>query len=199
MDIIEEIYFTKGGRSMRKDVEEAIKKFKVMTFGSKKNLERSLSTLWENEEVVYISPTNAVIKDANTAEEKKSPGIFILTDKRVILYYKVLFNETVEAFEISEIKAINCQAQGIAGGHINIHTVVKTFDILVTGNRDIMKQIQDTIEKTVHKYKNPSNDKQEDAKTLSDADEIKKYKNLLDEGIITQEEFEAKKKQLLGL
>ena len=33
----------------------------------------------------------------------------------------------------------------------------------------------------------------------SAADEIKKYKELLDEGIITQEEFDAKKKQLLGL
>ena len=30
-------------------------------------------------------------------------------------------------------------------------------------------------------------------------DEIKKYKELLDEGIITQEEFDAKKKQLLSL
>ncbi|MBQ6884894.1 MAG: SHOCT domain-containing protein [Clostridia bacterium] len=33
----------------------------------------------------------------------------------------------------------------------------------------------------------------------SSADEIVKYKALLDQGIITQEEFEAKKKQLLGL
>ena len=33
----------------------------------------------------------------------------------------------------------------------------------------------------------------------SDADELKKYKDLLDAGIITQEEFDAKKKQLLGL
>jgi hypothetical protein len=35
--------------------------------------------------------------------------------------------------------------------------------------------------------------------TISNADEIKKYKDLLDAGAITQEEFEAKKKQLLGL
>lgn len=34
---------------------------------------------------------------------------------------------------------------------------------------------------------------------LSAADEIKKYKELLDSGIITAEEFEQKKKQLLGL
>lgn len=34
---------------------------------------------------------------------------------------------------------------------------------------------------------------------LDTADELKKYKELLDGGVITQEEFEAKKKQLLGL
>lgn len=34
---------------------------------------------------------------------------------------------------------------------------------------------------------------------LSPADEIKKFKELLDIGVITQEEFNAKKKQLLGL
>lgn len=33
----------------------------------------------------------------------------------------------------------------------------------------------------------------------SDADEIMKYKTLLDSGVITQEEFDFKKKQLLGL
>ena len=33
----------------------------------------------------------------------------------------------------------------------------------------------------------------------SNADELKKFKDLLDNGIITQEEFDAKKKQLLGL
>lgn len=35
--------------------------------------------------------------------------------------------------------------------------------------------------------------------TLSAADEIKKFKDLLDSGVISQEEFDAKKKQLLGL
>ena len=40
---------------------------------------------------------------------------------------------------------------------------------------------------------------QESAQTISGADEIMKYKSLLDMGIISQEEFDAKKKQLLGL
>ena len=35
--------------------------------------------------------------------------------------------------------------------------------------------------------------------TISVADEIKKFKDLLDSGVISQEEFDMKKKQLLGL
>ena len=42
--------------------------------------------------------------------------------------------------------------------------------------------------------------KQEDSRTeMSATEEIRKYKALADDGIITQEEFEAKKKQLLGI
>ena len=39
----------------------------------------------------------------------------------------------------------------------------------------------------------------QDAKEPSAADELLKYKDLLDKGILTQEEFDAKKKELLGL
>lgn len=48
---------------------------------------------------------------------------------------------------------------------------------------------------------NNSQEVQEDnaAPIASAADEILKFKNLLDSGIITQDEFEAKKKQLLGI
>lgn len=35
--------------------------------------------------------------------------------------------------------------------------------------------------------------------TVSPAEELKKFKDLLDSGVISQEEFEAKKKQILGL
>ncbi len=41
--------------------------------------------------------------------------------------------------------------------------------------------------------------KAEIVKNISNADELKKFKELLDSGIITQEEFDEKKNQLLGL
>lgn len=54
-----------------------------------------------------------------------------------------------------------------------------------------------------NKGNTPNNDrieyKQTNDKVYSAADEIEKFKGLFDKGIITQDEFEAKKKQLLGL
>ena len=48
--------------------------------------------------------------------------------------------------------------------------------------------------------KSETKTKESDVKpVLSNVDEIRKYKNLLDEDIITQEDFDVKKKQLLGL
>ena len=47
--------------------------------------------------------------------------------------------------------------------------------------------------------KKPSNSETPTIQNMSSADELKKLKDLLDAGIITQEEFDTKKKQLLGL
>jgi len=45
----------------------------------------------------------------------------------------------------------------------------------------------------------PTNPETQAVNAVSDVEELKKYKELLDSGIITQEEFDAKKKQLLGI
>lgn len=58
-----------------------------------------------------------------------------------------------------------------------------------------MEPINEFIQNKIRESKNP----QQIVPQVSSADEIIKFKNLLDQGIITQEEFEAKKKQLLGL
>lgn len=60
-----------------------------------------------------------------------------------------------------------------------------------------MQEVSDYILKQIERYKKGSNSPI--IMNTSSADEIKKYKDLLDEGIISQEEFDAKKKQLLGL
>ena len=59
-----------------------------------------------------------------------------------------------------------------------------------------MEKVNDYIQERIAAAKRPT---AAAVAPLSGADEIMKYKQLLEAGIISQEEFEAKKKQLLGL
>ena len=71
-----------------------------------------------------------------------------------------------------------------------------TFDTTVVSN-EYMDQVAAYVKKQVEACKRNRN--APTVAALSPADEIKKYKELLDMGVITQEEFDAKKRQLLGL
>lgn len=62
---------------------------------------------------------------------------------------------------------------------------------------DVMDKIAKYIKEQMRNQKNKSAATITTA--LSPAEELKKFKELLDMGIITQEEFDAKKKQLLNL
>lgn len=58
--------------------------------------------------------------------------------------------------------------------------------------KDLALEIKNTAEKLISQLGKATAD-------LSPADELRKFKQLLDEGVISQEEFEQKKKQILGL
>ena len=60
--------------------------------------------------------------------------------------------------------------------------------------KELMQGVYEYIQSRIRFYKENRN-----AAPVSGADEILKLKQLLDAGIITQEEFDAKKKQILGI
>ena len=73
-----------------------------------------------------------------------------------------------------------------------------TFDTTKISNEE-MEEVANYVKQRVEEAKTRKNAPVVTAAAPSAADEIKKFKELLDLGIITQEEFDAKKKQLLGL
>ena len=70
----------------------------------------------------------------------------------------------------------------------------KVFFVGTDEGRKQPKTIKDEIYKRIEEKKN------QDGKGISSqADELKKFADLKEQGIITEEEFNAKKKQILGL
>lgn len=113
-----------------------------------------------------------------------------VTDKRV--YGKAAFGKLID-LPYDEISSVGtCFPQGV-------FTATSSGSVrfwLLTNQADVYKSISNLLKKR-QKKEIQTTIKQEIPQ--SNADELKKYKELLDSGVITQEEFDAKKKQLLGL
>ena len=112
----------------------------------------------------------------------------IVTDAKVI--GKTLLGKRVDL----PISQISVAGMGIlkrvsiatSSGSINFYCVTNQNEVFSTISELILKRQEETKTETVRVPE-------------SDSDELKKYKELLDSGIITQEEFDAKKRQILGV
>lgn len=123
---------------------------------------------------------------------------YAITNKRFILAQKnAIAGEVFQTVYLDNINDITFSS-GVAFGVMTIDTIRERFSVgldkisakkIVTEAHKILDDIR-----AKNKTQNGTIIAQ-----LSPADEIKKYKNLLDEGIITEEEFNLKKSQLLGL
>lgn len=180
---------------MREDLTKVVDEFGVKL--SKNDEKRIDEVIEKNETILFASNTNCVIKSVNTNKTDKYPGIAILTDKRFIFTYKIMLSWTIEAFPVSEIQALNCSGNGLTGGHVQIHTVVKTYDILVTYKKGIAQKIESTFESARMNSANSGS-----ATSLNSnvdiTEQIEKLANLREKGILSDSEFEEKKKELLS-
>ncbi len=112
-----------------------------------------------------------------------------VTSKRV--YGKILFGKRVD-LPIDSISAIGITPL-LKGISISTSSGRIVFNFIKNSNK-IYDILNDLLIKRQKGHKSHSVTDE-----IDEIDKIKKLKELLDSGIITQEEFDAKKKQLLGL
>jgi len=112
-----------------------------------------------------------------------------VTDKRV--YGSAMFGRRVDL----PLDMINAVATS-AGNGIAVTTASGAIKFLMIVNKD---EIHKEISKLLVERQNKPAATIKQEMPQSNAEELKKYKDLLDGGTITQEEFDAKKRQLLGL
>lgn len=118
-----------------------------------------------------------------------------VSDKRV--YGTAVFGRRVDL----PIDMISAVGTGRVLSKISVSTTSGCINFALIKNVD---EIHDTISKLLmdrqeNKSANTAHTTIREEISQSNADELKKYKDLLDSGVITQEEFDKKKKQLLGL
>lgn len=197
-----------GGFSMRHDIKQALDKNKEInkfftTMGFKKNYERVEKYLSGDEEVLYARNGNVrmdfsgELKESGFSIKDKSPVIFLVTDKRLLVYYRVLMDEKLEQVPISEIRSYDFKRNSMSTSVFRISSLTKTMDLDLTCHAKEVKYLNSVLDDAMNKSKE---DKSKDVDNSSEEviKIIKKLAELKEEGAITEEEFQQKKSKLLS-
>lgn len=129
--------------------------------------------------------------DTNT-----SSVLIVVTNKRILFENKkLLFGSQNTEIPLEMVNDISYNS-GMLMAKVSITSGTKDHKISQVSKKTVT-QLVDTIRHETELAKHPK--EKQSSQAPSDIEQLKGLKDLLDSGILTQEEFETKKKQILGI
>lgn len=190
-------------------VEQALKESRGTTLMEGRAIREVQAMLYAGECVQWAITGNMEVIDTGAKMygsmqnyfdfKNKVSGVMVLTDQRVIFCSSILFgsNKMLKTFALDEVCGVN-QTSTLALATLRVQGIFETLSIQggefgVSGMRTRLEQaVKETKAKTAQPAPAP-----QDTQTLEG--QLRSLKSLLDDGILTTAEYEAKKKQILGL
>lgn len=165
------------------EIQEMLKKSGATDFwGTKKEVKELPNIIQDNEEITYA--TSGMV-DGNT-------WLIVSTNKRIIFLDKGMFFGLKQIeIPLNKVNSIG-HKKGLVLGEIEVWDGASRTKITHVSKESLVPFVE-----AVNKSKENLEKQQNIGNQISVADELMKFKQLLDQGIITQEEFEIKKKELL--
>ena len=115
---------------------------------------------------------------------------YAITDKRIMISQKKIIGEKFQSISLKNVNDVTFSS-GVMMGIITVDTFKEKFNVSVD------KKAGSSINSSIHDIL--FDNKKDTGKGINDIDSLIDYKKLLDSGVINQEEFDLKKKQLLNL
>lgn len=174
-------YCVKNGYGSGFNKSNSIKHFKVIE-----------SALQPNEEVlsVFIG-----LHNYQSVSKHDNNYAYALTNKRIIMGQKKVIGENCQIIAIENVSDITFSS-GLLFGIVTIDSFREKFNVAI--DKATAKNIYEVVHSVFYNLKK-SNQSSTETVQLSASDKMIEMKKLLDLGIITEDEFQIKKKQILGL
>lgn len=124
---------------------------------------------------------------------------YAITNKRIIIGQKGLIGEKVDVISLRDLNDVSFR-KGLVFGVLIIDTIKEEFSVGLNKNsatsiHELVTNALMNLKEEMHQSSQPV----QQVKADDPYEEVKKLKELLDMGIITEEEFELKKKNILGI
>lgn len=194
---------------MRKDTSAALKKYGISAFFAKKTIEEAEELIDESENVILVLITNYDIAYPDPTKRDIGAGIVMATDKKIVVYCKVLRKSISFIVPVSEIQEILLIPKINGTYTIQVITAERIFNfpLPASGGSFRLESPKDFATMIYKAFMYSLNQKEFAAfsksttpteKTTDITEQIEKLAGLKDKGIITEEEFQSKKEELLS-
>lgn len=159
--------------------------------GYKSNLNSVSDHLEENEEIIHS--VDGVFTGKTLGQETLRTGVMIVTRSRVVFFSKRLFGFDLETVSLKGVTSVE-MSKGMIGKKIRI----------ITANNEItMSNIQRGEPDELVRFVNENMGRETGPKTFQSGSDVpsklRDLKELRDADIITEDEFERKKTELLSM
>lgn len=155
--------------------------------GSGREIKKLVDHLWEGEVVQWLAG----------GTYGGGQGLVALTDRRLFFLKDGIMSKTAEDFPFSRISSIRWQS-GLVFGKIVVFVSGNKAEITQVGKAE-GKAIVDAVRGYIAEASARPAAVQQSEPSGDVTEQIRKLAELRDQGILTDEEFSAKKAQLLGL
>ncbi len=171
---------------LRPDVAAAKHKMRVK-LGGGREIKRLTEHLWEGENVDAMT----------TGTYGKGTGLIVLTDRRLLFVQDGFTSKTSEDLPMDKVSSVQWSSGMVFG----------TIIIFASGNKSEIKNVnkddgKEIVDKIRHRLSAPRESApappDPSASTADPIEQLKRLGELRDAGVVTAEEFEAKKADLLA-
>jgi len=131
---------------MRQDAASALKEYEVVTIGRTKQLEALAGNIPEDEQVLFIMPTNMTM----TGTEKKAGtrrtmvGAFAVTAQRVYFYDSIA--DRAYSNCLTDVRAVSTHGNGFTATYIKIDLPDASIDVLVKPKKALTEKLVRALE-----------------------------------------------------
>lgn len=157
-----------------------------------KNLQVIIDALDEDEKILFCF---GGLHNFKSVTKHDNDFAYAFTNKRILLGQDYMFAKNIKSVSYDNVNDVTMGTLVVST--ISIDTIKE--NIVIGVNKECGKIIYGNIQSVLNKVRGGVTKNATQSSQAGAADEILKYKQLLDSGAITQEEYDAKKKQLLGL
>lgn len=183
-------------------IKELIKASKTTTIAHGGSIKAAEKMLLPGEQALYaftgnvnIIPSSSSLGINHADIHNKITGVIVLTTTRLYFVNQVLGAGQSKQLSLKDITSMNDKSNLFGLMVLRITGITETFEIDM--NRTLYEDFMSSLNRTINSVKLINADSQKGS--TNQYDDLEKLAELRDKGIITQEEFSEKKRQILGL